>query len=109
MRSLLAGVLAVCVLSAVAVAAGTMSAADRDATMAKAKQSAKESRWSDARQKAERILVEYNDGDRDALTLAGLASCQLGDAAAARRYLAKLSGARQSMIRSICETKGINL
>lgn len=53
--------------------------------------------------------LRIRPGDSRAATIAGLAACQLKDAALARKYYHQVSARRQPFIRQICLRSGINL
>jgi pSer/pThr/pTyr-binding forkhead associated (FHA) protein len=71
-----------------------------------AREAAKNTAWTDARKKAEEVL-RVRPGDQDALVIAGMAACNLTDKERAVKYINRLKGTRQNMMKQICATKGV--
>jgi hypothetical protein len=82
------------------------SDAEVQALLVDAKAAARNFNWSDARKKAEEVL-RLRPGDQDALSVAGIAACNLVDKDRAARYIEKLKGERKNMMKQICASRGV--
>jgi pSer/pThr/pTyr-binding forkhead associated (FHA) protein len=71
-----------------------------------AKEAARNNNWAEARRKADEVL-KVRPGDQDALSVAGIAACNLSDRERALRYIDRLKGERQHMMKQICAAKGV--
>lgn len=71
-----------------------------------AKLAAQNSNWSEARRKADEVL-RVRPSDQDALSVGGMAACNLLDRERAAKYIGRLKGTRQNMMKQICATKGL--
>jgi pSer/pThr/pTyr-binding forkhead associated (FHA) protein len=93
--------------------AGPVSAApttpqDVDSLISEAREAARNASWTDARKKADEVLRIQPD-NQDALSVAGVAACNLADKERAQKYMTRLRGARQNMMRQICASRGVTL
>ena len=79
---------------------------DSDRLIAEAKEAAKSAKWAEARTKADEVLRGDPD-NQDALSVAGIAACNLADKDRALKYIAKLRGTRQNMMKQICAARGV--
>jgi len=80
--------------------------ADIATLLADAKEAARNNNWSEARRKAEEVL-RVRPGDQDALSVGGIAACNLSDKERAIKYIDRLKGHRQNMMKQICAAKGV--
>jgi pSer/pThr/pTyr-binding forkhead associated (FHA) protein len=71
-----------------------------------AKEAARASNWNDARKKSEDVLRARPD-DMDAVSVAAMAACNLGDHDRAVRYIEKMKGERKNQMRQICASRGV--
>jgi hypothetical protein len=84
------------------------SDAELDAMEAEAQDAAKNGQFGKAMSKAEEVL-KWRPGDQDMLTVGGIAACNLKDEAKAARYIGRLKGQRQNMIKQICARNGVSV
>ena len=101
----------------VAAAAPTPTAAEPPTTapptganvaqlLSEAREAARNANWTEARKKADEVL-RVNPEDQDALSVAGIAVCNMGDRDRALKYMSRLKGTRQNMIKQICANRGV--
>ncbi len=77
-----------------------------DQLIADAREAARNANWIEARKKADEVLRSSPD-NQDALSVAGVAACNLADKDRAQKYMSKLKGARQNMMKQICASRGV--
>ncbi len=72
-----------------------------------AQDASRQGKYAEALRDSEEAL-RGEPGNAQALTTAAIAACNLKDPGKAKRYLGKLSGARQAMIVQVCKRNGID-
>src|SRR5262249_56915059 len=77
-----------------------------DQLISDAREAARNANWIEARKKADEVLKSSPD-NQDALSVAGVAACNLADKDRAQKYMSKLKGARQNMMKQICASRGV--
>ena len=76
------------------------SSGNVDQLIADAREAARNANWIEARKKADEVLRSSPD-NQDALSVAGVAACNLADKDRAQKYMSRLKGARQNMMKQI--------
>jgi tetratricopeptide (TPR) repeat protein len=82
--------------------------AELGALVSEAREEARNGNWAEARKKADDVL-RHRPTDQDALSVAGIAACNLLDKDRAMKYIDRLKGNRQTMMKQICATKGLTI
>jgi hypothetical protein len=88
------------------VAAGPMTDDDAQKLIQEGREAALNSNWTEARKKAD-IVLKARPDDQDALSIAGIAACNLVDKDRALRYMKRLRGMRQNQMQQICASRGL--
>jgi pSer/pThr/pTyr-binding forkhead associated (FHA) protein len=89
-----------------AAAPAAMTDEDAQKLIEEGRQAALTSNWPEARRKAEQVLKVRPD-DQDALSIAGVSSCNLKDKDRAARYMKRLKSMRQLSMQQICAQQSI--
>ncbi|MBI4511268.1 MAG: FHA domain-containing protein [Deltaproteobacteria bacterium] len=83
------------------------AAFDFDALLEEANTAAKNGYYSRALAKAE-VALELKPADSQALSIAGMSACKLKHAEKATKFIGRLKGQRQQMVRQICLQSGVS-